>query len=181
MKDLKAQIAKALNRFASKTSGILGVNVLGIYSDLSAKVIKKNGLILDLGIISRKLVTVEFVNFLVDCLQSSDSTFADFKYHLSGTGTNAESNTDTQLQTPIGTTREVGTQTEGSSANIYQSVAAISYSDSYAVTEHGIFNEQYSAAQDDGILLDRSVFNAISVENGDSIEFTYELTVNAES
>jgi len=63
---------------------------------------------------------------------------------------------------------------EGESANIYQSVATITYSNSYSITEHGIFS-----AQTDGILLDRSKFNAINVDPNDSIRFTYKLTVNS--
>jgi len=171
-------LRRLIKRLVNK---LLGIHVVELQGILSAKLIKRDGSIKDFGVIATKKVTTEFVNFLVDCMQSSDTKFADFKYHISGTGTNAESNADTQLQTPIGTTREVGTQTEGASANIYKSVATIAYSGSYAVTEHAIFNEQYSAAQDDGILLDRSVFSAINVVNGDNIEFTYELTVNAES
>ncbi|MHA1302201.1 MAG: hypothetical protein ACTSPI_00675 [Candidatus Heimdallarchaeaceae archaeon] len=172
------KIARKIKELANRVLDIHAIEIQGI---LSAKLIKKDGSTKDFGVIATKKVTTEFVNFLVDCMQSSDTKFADFKYHISGTGTNAESNADTQLQTPIGTTREVGTQTEGASANIYKSVATITYSGSYAVTEHAIFNEQYSAAQDDGILLDRSIFSAINVDNGDSIEFTYELEVKSET
>jgi|GEM_PF-2027754 len=135
----------------------------------------------DFGIVCDRKVTDEFVEFLVDQLQAETSAIGDFKYHLSGTGTTAENKTDTQLETPIGTAREVGTQTEGASAEIYRSVATISYTSTLAVTEHGIFNEAYVSAQTDGILMDRSVFSAINVVNGDSIEFTYELTVQSET
>lgn len=135
----------------------------------------------DFGVICDRKVTNEFVAFLVDQFQTETSAIGDFKYHLSGTGTTAESPTDVQVETPIGTAREVGTQTEGASAWIYRSVATIAYTATLAVTEHGIFNEAYAAAQTDGTLMDRSVFSAINVVNGDSIEFTYELTVTAEA
>ena len=132
------------------------------------------------GIVCERKVTTEFVEFLVDQLQTETSAIGDFKYHISGTGVGAEAVSDTALGTPIGTAREVGTQAEGATAEIYRSVATIAYTDTYAVTEHAIFNEAYVSAQADGILLDRSVFAAINVVNADSVEFTYELTVQDE-
>ena len=141
----------------------------------------RDGETYNFGIVSRKKVTAEFVNFMVDQLQAETSTWGDFKYHISGTGTDAESNANTQLQTAIGTAREVGTQTEGASAHIYKSVATIAYSGTHAVTEHALFNEAYADAQDNGILMDRSVFSAVNVVSGDSIEFTYQLTCTAEA
>jgi len=168
------KIIRRLERWLGK------ISIVELYGELSATVLKKDGRIKNLGIVARRKVTTEFVNFLVDQLQVETAAIGDFKYHLSGTGTTAESNTDVLLVTPIGTTRTIGSQEEAAN-NIYKSVATISYTATYAVTEHGIFNEQYAAAQDDGILLDRSVFSAINVVNGDAIQFTYELTVNAET
>ena len=43
-----------------------------------------------------------------------------------------------------------------------------------AIVEHGIFSQ---AATGGGTLLDRSVFSAINVASGDSIQFTYDLTL----
>jgi len=173
------RLAKKLKNLANKLLNINAVEMQGI---LSAKLIKGNGNIEDLGVIARKKVTDEFAAYMVDQMQVESSDFGDFKYHKSGTGTNAESKTDTQLQTSVeGTARDIGTQTEGASAWIYRSVATISYTGSYAITEHGIFNEPYVDAEDNGTLLDRSVFSAINVVNGDSIQFTYELTVTAEA
>lgn len=132
------------------------------------------------GVVSRKKVTAEFVNFMVDQLQTETSAWGDFKYHISGTGTTAEANTQVELVIPIGTARTVGTQTE-TGANEYKSIATIAYTATLAVTEHALFNEAYAAAQTDGILMDRSLFTAINVVNGDSIEFTYTLTCSAEA
>lgn len=144
-------------------------------ASLSAKVIRKNGKIEDLGVISKRVVTDAFVNYLVDSMQDSSTYPMDvFKYHDSGTGTNAESASDTGLETPTGIARVTGTQTEGSSANIYKTVATITYDGTYAITEHGVFS-----ASTGGTLLDRSVFSAINVNNGDKIEFTYELTCSS--
>ena len=148
---------------------------------LSIKHIRADGSIVDYGMVSRAKVTDEFVAFMTDQLQTETSAFGDFKYHISGTGTTAESNDHTELVTPIGTARTTGTQTEGASAWIYRSVATIAYTSTSAVTEHAIFNEAYVSAQTDGILMDRSLFSAVNVVNGESIQYTYELTNTAEA
>jgi len=131
----------------------------------------------DLGVIARKKVTDAFVAHLVDSLQNQTSTPIDtFKYHDSGTGTNAENKTDTALQTPCGEARDTGTQIEGATGNIYKSVATHTYAGSFAITEHGLFS-----ASSAGTLMDRSVFAAINVVATDQIEFTYQLTCTSES
>lgn len=128
----------------------------------------------DHGIISTKAVTTAFVNFLVDQLQAETTEIGDFKYHDSGTGTTAEAAGDTDLETKVETGRQTGSQTEGASANIYRSVGTISYTGTHAITEHGLFSQAAG-----GTLMDRSVFSAVNVVNGDSIQFTYELTLPA--
>lgn len=144
---------------------------------LSAKVYRANGRIENLGVIARKKVTTAFVNYLVDSLQNSTTAPLDvFKYHDMGTGISAESNTDTALQTPWGGSRVAGTQVEGASANIFKTVATLAAGGTFAITEHGVFSAATS-----GTLMDRSVFSAINVVDGDSIQFTYELTANAEA
>jgi len=158
-------VARVIRR--SKSEGRLV-----FHSSLSARVFRRDGRVEDLGVISRKKVTTAYVNKLVDMLQGTNpAEVANFKYHDSGTGTNAENKTDTALQTPTGVAREVGSQTEGASGNVYKTVATITYDGSYAVTEHGLFD-----ASTVGTLMDRSVFSAISVGNGDKIEFTYQHT-----
>lgn len=128
----------------------------------------------DYGLVSTRVVTTAFVNEMVDQLQAEDSTWGDFKYHDSGIGTTGAAVGDTDIETTDGQARSEGTQTEGASANIYRTVGTISYDDSYAITEHGVFNASTS-----GELLDRHTFSAVNVGDGDSIEFTYELTVSA--
>jgi hypothetical protein len=154
--------------------GDLPESSLSLKSELSAKVIRANGKVEDRGVVCRRLVTTAFVNFLVDCLQSSGSQIYNFKYHDCGTGVVAENTSDTALGTPFGGSRVVGTQEEGASTNIYKSIATIPFTGAFAITEHGLFS---AAAA--GTLMDRSVFAAINVGNGDSIQFTYQLTCNA--
>ena len=152
-------------------------NILELKGILTARVIRKDGKIEDLGVICTKKVTDAFVEHLVDSLQNQTTKPIDtFKYHDSGTGTTAENKTDTALETPCGESRDTGTQAEGTTANIYKSVATHTYAGSFAITEHGLFS-----ASTGGTLMDRSVFAAINVGVDDKIEFTYELTCNSET
>jgi hypothetical protein len=165
-----------LNRFAENV-GLTGW--CSMYGTLAIKHFKADGTVKDYGIVSRKKVTDEFVAYLAVIMVTDATTIGDFKYHISGTGTTAENNDHTELVTPIGTARTVGDQ--NSSTNTYISVATISYTDTLAVTEHGIFNAAYTSAQTDGTLLDRSVFAAVNVVNSESIQFSYTLTISPEA
>lgn len=153
------------------THALPSIGVMGVSATLSARVLRKNGSVEDLGVISTHAVTDAFVNALVDTLQAAVASFSTFKYHDSGTGTTAESAADTALVTPCGEARDIGTQTEGATTNIYRSVATHTYASAFTITEHGLFNALLN-----GTLMDRSVFSGIGVSNGDKIEFTYELT-----
>jgi hypothetical protein len=129
-----------------------------------------NGMKTDYGVLSHRVVTDAFVAFVVDQLQTETSVFGDFKFHDSGVGSTAEAAANTTMETTDGESRATGTQTE-SAANAYRSVGTISYTTSKAIVEHGLFNDVSA-----GTLMDRSVFTAINVVNGDSIQFTYTLT-----
>ena len=143
---------------------------------LSAVVTKRNGERIDLGLISVKKVTTAFRDYIVDALQNSTTYPMDvFKYHAMGTGSTAEDNTQTALVTEV-ESRATGSQIEGTSSNIFKTVATIDATATESIQEHGIFS-----ASADGTMMDRSVFSAINVDNGDSIEFTYEITFNAEA
>lgn len=144
---------------------------LGLVSALSIVVLRADGRRERLGVVSQRVVTTAGVNYLVDCLQNLAEP-ESINWHQSGTGTTAEAVGDTGLVTATGT-RVAGTQSEPS-ANVYRTVATLSYTSSLAITEHGVFT-----ASTGGTLWDRSVFSAINVVNGDSIQFTYNLTVNA--
>lgn len=161
--------------FAVKASDLMVKTVGGtaMTSALEAKLIKGGGSIVDLGVLGYRVVTTAFVNFVVDQLQTETSVFGDFKYHDSGVGTTAEAVGDTTMETTDGESRATGTQTE-SAANQYRSVGTISYTTTKAITEHGLFNDPTA-----GTLMDRTVFSAINVVSGDSIQFTYTLTVSA--
>jgi hypothetical protein len=142
---------------------------------LEAVLIKSDGTKVNYGVLSRRVVTDAFVAFVVDQLQTETSVFGDFKYHDSGVGVNAEKADNTAIETTDGESRATGTQTE-SAANAYRSVGTIAYTTTKAITEHGLFNDPTA-----GTLMDRSVFAAVNVVNGDSIQFTYTLTLTSGS
>lgn len=158
----------------------MGVPVM--VSVLRAKVRTASGEWIDYGILSTRVVTTAGVNFIVDAFQNLVELEA-MKYHGVGTGTTAEAAGDTALVTESTTvlnpdsTRATGTTIEGASGNIYRTVGTPTFDGAAAITEHGIFNQ----AATGGTLLDRSVFSAINVVSGDSIQFTFDLTLTAGS
>ncbi len=149
--------------------------LMSAYGKLEAVKIAADGSKVNYGVLGYRVVTTAFVTFVVDQLQTESSEFGDFKFHDSGVGTTAENVTDTAMETTDGESRATGTQTE-SAANAYRSVATISYTSSKAITEHGVFSQAAAAT-----LMDRTVFAAVNVVNGDSIQFTYTLTLTAGS
>lgn len=141
---------------------------------LHAKLIR-GGREINLGLLSARVITNAGVAFLVDDWDNDATNITNMNFHDSGTGTNAEAAGDTTLQTQAGpTTRATGTKSQPA-ANQLRSIGTISYTSTLAITEHGLFDQ---AAQG-GTLWDRSVFSAINVVNGDSIQFTYTCTVSA--
>jgi len=151
-------------------------NILEAFGFLSIKHFRKGKLLKDYGLVSCRLVTQAFTQYLVDSLQDSTTYPMDaFKYHGSGTDNTAEANSQTALGTEV-ESRQAGTQVEGATANIYKSVATITYTASRSIVEHGLFS-----AATNGTMMDRSVFTAVPVENTDTIEFTYQLTAAAET
>ncbi len=159
--------------FAHAYTKLFGAPVM--LGKLEAVLRKADGTAIDYGVLGRRVVTTAFVSFVTDQLQTETSVFGDFKYHDSGVGTTAENVTDTDIETTDGESRATGTQTE-SAANAYRSVGTISYTTTKAVTEHGLFNDATT-----GTLMDRTVFSAVNVVSGDSIQFTYTITLTAGS
>ena len=128
-----------------------------------------------------KVVTTAFAEFLAAQLITESSTIGDFKYHHSGEGTGNESVADTGLGTPREDARDVGTQVQGATAVGYKSIATTTYGDTWAITEHGLFNTAGAGGPPvtGGTLMDRSKFAAINVVATNQIEWTYELTIAA--
>lgn len=151
-----------------------------VYGRLSLVVIRADGEILDLGVASLRVVTNAGVAFIVDAFQNLVEPEV-MKFHGIGTGTAAESASDTGLQSELTTqyspdnTRATGSTTEAA-ANVYRTVGTNTVDAAVAITEHGIFSQ---ASAPGGTLLDRSVFSAVNLASGDSLQTTYDLTFPA--
>lgn len=156
--------------------------VVTITSELKAVVLHADGSMTDYGVLSRKVITDAGVAFIVDAWQNSVE-LENMKYHGVGTGGTAEAANQTALVTETTTqinpdsTRATGTQGE-SSANVATSIGTVTFDGSAAITEHGLFSQ---AATGGGTMFDRSLFSAINVVSGDSIQFTYSLTLTSGS
>lgn len=134
-----------------------------------------------LGILSEGLVTTAFRDFLVDNLQAEVAEFGDFKFHRSGTSNAAEANTHTALTTDSQITGVAGTQVEGATADIYKTVGTMTADASETWQEHGIFS-QAGTTTPAGTMLDRNILSpTVVVVSSDQVQFTYELTVVAET
>lgn len=167
----QGEVMEAL--IATKPSG-----VLEIFGFLRMRIKRvATGLWEDYGLVSTKLVTTAFAEYVVDSLLDSTTYPLDaFTWHDMGDDATAESNAHTALQNSRETRINDASPAENTS-QVYQSIATIVASAGYTVNEHGIFN-----AVSAGTMMDRNLVpNAPVVVASDQVEFTYELTVNAES
>jgi len=152
--------------------------VLTMYGTVYATLIRADGARIELGALGKRVVTDEGVAFLVDDWDTGATDITNMNFHDSGIGAVAENQTDVDLGTPAGpTTRAAGTKSQPS-ANVIRSVGTIAYTSTLAITEHGLFS---TAARATTELWDRTVFTAINVVSGDSIQFTYDCTLTAGS
>lgn len=140
------------------------------------------GEVTNYGLASLRVVTDDGVDFIVDAFQNSVE-LETMKYHALGTGVTAEGQTQSALVTELtteytGNVRATGTTAEGSSTNIYQTVGTNTLDETpgAALREHGILDQ---AATGGGVLLDRTLFAAITLSSGDALQSTYELTISA--
>lgn len=145
------------------------------YGTLELTLVKADGRRINFGVVSHRVVTSAFVNAAAANMvnNATSPTIDAYDYHDCGTGSTAEATSDTTLVTAYGGSRATGTASNPSS-NVYRSVGTITFSGTFAVVEHGLFSASTS-----GTLLDRSVFSAVNVVSGDSIQFTYSLTLSA--
>jgi len=138
---------------------------------------------IDYGTVAYRVVTDAGVAYLVDDWDGGAGDIDEMDFHGCGTGTTAEAAGDTAIETESTTalnpdsTRATGTNSQPA-ANQFQTVGTLTFDASAAITEHGILDQ---AATGGGILWDRSVFSAINVASGDSIQFTYTCTITSGS
>lgn len=178
-------------RFKNLPNVLRGIGTIAIarkvgaptfFGVVSQTITRANGEVIDLGVVSCRVVTTTGCGFIVDAFQNLVE-LENMKYHGFGTGAAAEAAGNTALSTELTTeyavnsTRPTGTTTEAS-ATVYRTVATLSPDAPVAITEHGIFDQ---AATGGGVLLDKSLFSAINLISGDSLATTYDLTFTAGS
>jgi hypothetical protein len=150
---------------------LTGIPVLT--SELRAVLKRADGSVVNFGVIARLVVT----GFLVDDWDDDTTDITTMNYHACGTGTTAESASQTALVTEATTItdRETGAKTQPA-ANQLQTVATQTFTGAGAITEHGLFSVVTESA---GVMWDRSVFSVINVGNSDSIQWTYVATFSS--
>jgi hypothetical protein len=137
---------------------------------------------LPLGLVGLKVVTTAGVGYICDAFQNL-TELENFKFHALGTGVTAEDVSDVALVTELttqytGNVRATGNLAEGASANIFHTEATNTLDETpgAALREHGVFS-----AVSAGVLLDRTLFAAITLSAGDALLSKYELTLSAGS
>ena len=150
-------------------------NNFEMFGFLNAKRIR-NGVVKNFGLVSCQKVTQAFAAYLVDSMVASGSFPIDvFDYHGHGTGSSAESNTETTLVTEVDA-RSAGTPTNPTTY-VYQNIGTVTATGTHTIVEHGIFS-----AASNGTMLDRNLVDpTIDVVNNDEVVYTYQLTVNPEA
>lgn len=160
--------------------GLHGTGVLGV-GRLYVSVLRGDGAVEHLGLVSTKVITDAGVTFMRDDFNNNAQDITTFNFHGCGTGAAAEAVGDTALGAESTTvlnpdnTRATGTRSTPA-ANQFRTVGTLLFDGAAAVTEHGIFS---SSGTGTGTLWDRSVFAAVNVASTDSIQFTYTLTLSS--
>lgn len=149
---------------------------IAFHSNLRASHIRSGKVVKDHNLGSG-VVTDAGVAFMADDWVDASQEITNFNFHDSGTGIVAAAVGDTDLGTVAGpVTRATGTKTNPTAPTV-RSVGTIAYTSTLAITEWGLFNQAARGAG--SFLWDRKVFAAINVVNGDSIQFTYTLTITS--
>lgn len=137
---------------------------------------------IDLGLAGCRVVTTAGVNYIVDAFQNLVELEA-LRYHGLGTSSTPELVSNTTLGAELSTQyatnniRGIGTLGEQSGlANVYETTALVTVDAAVTVTEHGVFSR---AATGGGVLFDRTVFTGLPLASGDSLQCTYQFTMNA--
>jgi len=145
-------------------------NSVKLVGEVELKVFDKNGNLKDRRVY--KNVIVNDGKARAAALLNGQST-TYFSYIAIGTGTTAESATDTALESEVdrqAATTSVETTNVTNDTAVWQ--ATFTFTTSYAITESGIFDSASG-----GTMLARKTFSAINVESGDSLQVTWKVVV----
>lgn len=127
----------------------------------------------------RNLIVDAGEQFLVDAWQNIVE-LEIMKYHGIGTSTASAAEANTGCTTELTTeynpdsTRATGSLTEGTATNIFRTVGTNTVDAAVAITEWCLMSQ---AATGGGTMWSRVVFSAVNLSSGDSLQTTYDLTV----
>lgn len=162
-----SQFMKQIERQAG-----FGVSLMTMTTTLEIDHFDVNGKLKSHDVVRNRCITDGFVQHIVDVLQGTAGPVTNiqlFKWHISGVGAGAESTSDTGIYTSCtGDSGQVGTQVEGTGANIYKSVGTITYTATHTIIEHVL-----ACSSNTGTIMDRTLFTGKAVVSGESIQFTY--------
>lgn len=132
----------------------------------------------------RNLIVNAGETALRDCFNANagsacTGSVATFKFHGTGSLATAAAETDTGCGTEFTTqtnpdnTRATGSQTTNG-ANVYRTVGTVAYDATATAREWCLMNQ---AATGGGTIWSHVIYSDINVASGDSIQFTYDLTI----
>lgn len=122
--------------------------------------------------VQRNLIVLTGIQWMTGALSGDTASPETMKYIAIGIGTDAAASGDTTLGTERGT-RGTGTQSRVNTTvtnDTYQAVATVSITDTWAITEAGLFS-----ADTNGTLFARQTFAAINGVNGDTLQVTWKI------
>jgi hypothetical protein len=172
-------------RAAHKMAARYGI--MAPYGLLRLAVIPAGEPLVDLGLVSCKMITNDGVDYVANAFAATGSyTPGNFKFHGIGTTNTAAAVTDRALVAEITTqyttdnVRPTGTQVKGGTG-VYTTVGTVTVDAAVAAVEWGLFTQAAVAAQSQpaNSMLDRVVYTVVNLASGDSLQATFTLTFPA--
>lgn len=161
--------------------GLLQAQGVLAASRLYVTIYRHDGRVEPLGLVATKVITDAGVSYLADDFSGAANDVSNFNFHGAGSGSVAEAASDTALGAEFTTqlnpdnTRATGTRSKPA-ANQYRTVGTLTFDANVTVREHGLFSQATTGA---GTLWDRSVHGDQVLVSGDSIQYTYTLTISS--
>jgi len=177
--DLRLELVDRISSSGVMSSSLRLKAIRRLRDYKQGRILRRDLVIEDYGVVGTRQVVDNGCGFIVDAFADSVE-LENMKYHGLGTGTTAEASNQTALITELtteytGNVRATGTTTEASQ-KVYETVATntLDGTPGAALREHGIFSANAS-----GVLLDRTLFDAITLSSGDGLQSTYDLTFSS--
>jgi len=139
----------------------------------------------DLGVICRRIVSSAFLQVVTHAMVGTGADVTRiqaYNFHEWGNDTTAENASQSACIAKVGTqygaenSSQLDAGTPGHSASTYYTAATLVATGNYTISEHCV--HPTNASPSDAYGLDRSKFTGVSLGSGDSITFTYTLSLS---